>query len=203
MKSMWLEWFAARGWKPFPFQRATWAAALAGESGLVHAPTGLGKTCAVWGGPLLDWLERNPDRARWPKQSEPLQVLWLTPLRALASDTAEALRLPLTDLGVPWSVALRTGDTSSAVRQKQRKGFPTALITTPESLSLLLFYNRPAKTASFTATGSPAVAGGGPGKSLLQAQRCYKRNGAPSATVLQATGLRFTPSAGSCTGILQ
>ncbi len=140
MKSLWLEWFASRGWKPFPFQRETWEAALAGESGLVHAPTGLGKTYAVWGGPLLEWLERNPDRARWPKQAEPLQVLWLTPLRALANDTAEALRMPLTDLGIPWSVALRTGDTSSAVRQKQRKGFPTTLITTPESLSLLLSY---------------------------------------------------------------
>ncbi len=138
MKSPWLRWFAHRGWRPFPFQREAWAASLAGESGLVHAPTGLGKTHAVWGGPVLEWLRQNPDRARWPKQSEPLRVLWLTPLRALASDTVEALRSPVTDLGMPWTVELRTGDTSSAARQRQRLRFPTALVTTPESLSLLL-----------------------------------------------------------------
>ncbi|MES2569578.1 MAG: DEAD/DEAH box helicase, partial [Verrucomicrobiota bacterium] len=138
MISPWLEWFKTQGWKPFPFQKETWSAYRAGESGLVHAPTGLGKTYAVWGGPVLDWLEANPDRAEWPKKPEPIQVLWLTPLRALANDSAESLRAPLAGLGLPWSVELRTGDTTSSARQKQRTRFPTALITTPESLSLLL-----------------------------------------------------------------
>ncbi len=138
MNAAWLGWFKKLGWKPFPFQREAWAASLAGESGLVHAPTGLGKTYAVWGGPVMQWLDENPDRAKWPKHPEPIRVLWLTPLRALANDTAESLRRPLTDLGIPWTVELRTGDTTSAARQKQRKRFPTALITTPESLSLLL-----------------------------------------------------------------
>ncbi len=138
MNRRWLAWFRKQGWKPFPFQREAWAASLAGESGLVHAPTGLGKTYAVWGGPVLEWLAENPNPARWPKQPEPLRVLWLTPLRALANDSAESLRAPLTDLEMPWTVELRTGDTSSAARQKQRTRFPTALITTPESLSLLL-----------------------------------------------------------------
>lgn len=138
MKSRWLEWFKKKGWKPFPFQQEAWAAFRAGESGLVHAPTGLGKTYSVWGGPVLEWLEQNPDETKWPKKNEPLRVLWLTPLRALANDTVESLRAPLVDLGLPWTVELRTGDTSAAARQKQRRRFPTALVTTPESLSLLL-----------------------------------------------------------------
>ena len=140
MNPLWLKWFAKQGWKPFSYQREAWAASLAGESGLVHAPTGMGKTYAVWGGPVQEWLDQNPDPAKWPKHAEPLRVLWLTPLRALANDTAESLRAPLTDLNMPWSVALRTGDTTSAARQKQRNRYPTALVTTPESLSLLLSY---------------------------------------------------------------
>ncbi len=131
-------WFTRQKWKPFPFQEETWAAYLAGESGLVHAPTGLGKTYAVWGGPVLEWLDENPDRAKWPKKPEPIRVLWITPLRALANDTVKSLRAPLAGLDIPWTVELRTGDTSSAVRQRQRERFPTALVTTPESLSLLL-----------------------------------------------------------------
>ena len=138
MKDPWLRWFKQRGWKPFPFQEETWNAYRNGLSGLVHAPTGLGKTHAVWGGPLGEWLAENPDEDQWPKRSEALRVLWLTPLRALANDTAESLRVPISQLKIPWTVELRTGDTSSSVRQRQRDRFPTALITTPESLSLLL-----------------------------------------------------------------
>jgi ATP-dependent helicase Lhr and Lhr-like helicase len=135
---LWLDWFKQRRWKPFPFQLETWRAYLDGESGLVHAPTGLGKTYAVWGGPVLEWLEEHPEKIDWPKQAEPLRVLWITPLRALANDTVKSLQAPLEDLAMPWTVGLRTGDTSSSVRQKQRLGLPTALVTTPESLSLLL-----------------------------------------------------------------
>lgn len=135
---LWQQWFKQRRWKPFPFQRETWDAYLAGESGLVHAPTGLGKTFAVWGGLVSEWLNENPDKDDWPLRAEPLRVLWITPLRALANDTAKSLLAPVSDLQMPWTVGLRTGDTSSAARQKQRDRFPTALITTPESLSLLL-----------------------------------------------------------------
>lgn len=135
---LWQKWFKAKRWKPFPFQEEVWAAFISGESGLVHAPTGLGKTYAVWGGPVQEWLHENPERAAWPKKTEPLRVLWLTPLRALANDTVESLRAPVVDLGLPWTVELRTGDTSAAARQKQSRRFPTALVTTPESLSLLL-----------------------------------------------------------------
>jgi ATP-dependent Lhr-like helicase len=130
-------WFAARGWEPFAFQREVWRAFLAGESGLIHAATGTGKTYAAWLGAVLEWLATNPDPSLKDK-APPLRVLWITPLRALAADTEEALRAPLNDLGLPWTLESRTGDTSAAVRSRQRTRLPTALVTTPESLALLL-----------------------------------------------------------------
>lgn len=135
------DWFARRGWAPFDFQREVWAACRAGESGLIHAATGTGKTYAAWLAPLLEWIEENPGRLQPGKPSRtspPLTVLWLTPLRALAADTETALRAPLVDLGVPWTLETRTGDTRASVRERQRNRLPTALVTTPESLSLLL-----------------------------------------------------------------
>jgi ATP-dependent Lhr-like helicase len=138
MHKLWAGWFQKKQWRPFPFQKETWSAYWAGESGLVHAPTGLGKTYAVWGGPVSEWLAENPDPASWPKKPEALRVLWLTPLRALANDTAESLRSPVDQLNLPWSVELRTGDTSASIRRRQGEKFPTALVTTPESLSLQL-----------------------------------------------------------------
>lgn len=134
-------WFAERGWNPFPFQRETWAAYLAGRSGLIHAPTGMGKSLAAWLGPLLEWLEEHPDPLRWPEAEPPgLRVLWITPLRALANDTVATLRAPLADMGIPWTVELRTGDTPASLKQRQRARLPAALVTTPESLTLLLSY---------------------------------------------------------------
>lgn len=136
------QWLDARGWEPFPFQRETWSAYLAGRSGLIHAPTGMGKSYAAWLGPLLEWIDEHPAPETWREmETEPLRVLWITPLRALASDTANTLRAPVEALGLPWSVELRTGDTSSYVKQRQRRQPPTALITTPESLTLLLSYS--------------------------------------------------------------
>jgi ATP-dependent Lhr-like helicase len=130
-------WFAARGWEPFAFQRDVWRAYLAGESGLIHAATGTGKTYAAWLGPVLEWIVEHPDDPTAGK-APPLRILWITPLRALAADTEEALRLPLGDLRLPWTLESRTGDTSSATRSRQRTRLPTALVTTPESLALLL-----------------------------------------------------------------
>ncbi|HJU72241.1 MAG TPA: ligase-associated DNA damage response DEXH box helicase [Gemmatimonadaceae bacterium] len=136
------DWFASKGWTPFPFQLEVWQAYLAGESGLVHAATGTGKTLAVWWGPLLEWIaehglptERVPNERR---KTPPLRVVWLTPLRALAGDTRDALSLPLNELGLPWSLELRTSDSSAALKARQSRRLPTVLITTPESLSLLL-----------------------------------------------------------------
>jgi ATP-dependent Lhr-like helicase len=132
-------WFAGRGWEPFDFQREVWQAYLNGESGLIHAATGTGKTYAAWFGPLLAWMKANPDLAKWATmKSPPLQVVWLTPLRALAADTTQALQEPVAALGIPWTVERRTGDTSSSAKNRQLKHPPSALITTPESLSLLL-----------------------------------------------------------------
>ena len=121
-------WFAARGWKVFPFQRAVWRAALAGESGLLHANTGAGKTYAVWFAALL--------RGAMPGKG--LRVLWITPMRALAADTQRALEESAAALSPGWSIGARTGDTGSAERARQARSLPSALITTPESLSLLL-----------------------------------------------------------------
>ncbi len=125
------QWFEAQGRQPFPFQSATWEAYLNGESGIVHSATGTGKTFAVWLGPVLaDLVEPKP----W------LKVLWITPLRALAADTVEALVEGAEALGSGWRVESRTGDTSGSLKAKQRKSMPDALVTTPESLSLLLSY---------------------------------------------------------------
>ena len=133
------EWFGRHGWTPFPFQEEVWQAYLAGESGLIHAATGTGKTYAAWLGPVMEWLRDYPVRPRRKAAAPPpLRVLWITPLRALAGDTEAALRAPVEDFGLPWTVESRTGDTSARVRARQRERLPTALVTTPESLSLLL-----------------------------------------------------------------
>ncbi|MGB6223434.1 ligase-associated DNA damage response DEXH box helicase [Haloferula sp.] len=125
--------FSRRKWKPADFQKETWKAYAEGKSGLLHAPTGLGKTLAVWMGPVSEAITAT-------KPSKECQVLWITPLRALAKDTARSLQEPLTELGSPLEVALRTGDTSSYRKAKLREKLPFALVTTPESLSLMLTY---------------------------------------------------------------
>lgn len=120
--------FAAKGWEPLEFQKATWEAYLAGSSGLLHAPTGLGKTLAVYLGPLAENLEVGAG----------CQILWLTPLRALAADTLRALREPLATLAPGCEAEARTGDTPAALRARLRRKLPHTLVTTPESLSLML-----------------------------------------------------------------
>jgi ATP-dependent Lhr-like helicase len=125
-------WFAARGWKVFAFQRAVWKAALKGESGLLHANTGAGKTYAVWIAALLRGALAGQRKAGG------LRVLWITPMRALAADTQRALEASAAALAPGWSIGARTGDTSAAERARQAKKLPSALITTPESLSLML-----------------------------------------------------------------
>ena len=130
-----LGWFASRGWQAFEFQREVWAAFAEGRNGLLHATTGSGKTYAVWFGALL---RGQAAPAQAGKTAPPLGVLWLTPMRALAADTTRALQLPITELGLNWTVGQRTGDTASGERARQDKRFPTALVTTPESLSLML-----------------------------------------------------------------
>jgi ATP-dependent Lhr-like helicase len=124
-------WFAAHGWQPFEFQREVWGHVAAGRSGLLHATTGTGKTYAVWFALLSRALAGAVPGGG-------LRLLWLTPMRALAADTARALAEPLADLGLDWTVAVRTGDTESGERVRQARRLPEVLITTPESLSLML-----------------------------------------------------------------
>ena len=124
-------WFASHGWQPFEFQREVWRQVADGRSGLLHATTGSGKTYAVWFALLNRALagEVRPGG---------LRLLWLTPMRALASDTARSLAVPLDDFGLAWTVGVRTGDTDSGERARQSKQLPEVLITTPESLSVML-----------------------------------------------------------------
>ena len=144
-----VEWFEDRGWKPFRFQRQAWNAYLSGESGLIHATTGTGKTYAAWMGPMMEALAEQQDPAalrgraltegrRKSRRGEPLLILWITPLRALAADTLRSLSAPVVDFDLPWTIETRTSDTSSSTRARQKKRSPTVLITTPESLSLML-----------------------------------------------------------------
>lgn len=100
-----LQWFETRNWKPFAFQQATWKAYLEGKNGLLNAPTGSGKTYALWLACLMEALNQ-------PKQAKGLQIIWVTPLRALAKDIQAALQMACNEIGVDWTVGLRTGDTS-------------------------------------------------------------------------------------------
>ncbi|OYP36136.1 DNA ligase-associated DEXH box helicase [Rhodopirellula sp. MGV] len=137
------QFFDVLGWKPFRFQASVWNAYAKGHSGLVHSATGTGKTLAVWMAPILQWLKANRDRAQWnPKQPLPLKVIWITPLRALAGDTEAALRQPIDAMGLPWTLESRTGDTKASVKARLLKRLPTALVTTPESLSLMLTHEK-------------------------------------------------------------
>ena len=129
------QWMASRGWRASAFQRQVWLAMKQGRSGLLHAPTGSGKTYAIW----LGALQALAGARQRPKHPEPaLTVLWMTPMRALAADTLAALKIPALELAPSWTFALRTGDTSSNERAQQSKKWPTVLVTTPESLSLML-----------------------------------------------------------------
>ena len=128
--------FASLGREPFAFQLQTWGAYLDGQSGLIQAPTGTGKTLAAALGMAIDMIDDGVAK----KKSPPLSMIWITPLRALAADTVESLKTALSGLGLSWSIELRTSDTSASVRKRQRERLPTILVTTPESISLLLSY---------------------------------------------------------------
>lgn len=119
--------FEDRGWAPFPFQSETWDHFASGGDGLVNAPTGSGKTysclvpATVHGG-----------------TAGGLRVLWITPIRALAKEIHGSASRLLDFLDNGWTVEVRTGDTPSAQKQKQDRRMPEILITTPESLHVLL-----------------------------------------------------------------
>ncbi|HWR32033.1 MAG TPA: ligase-associated DNA damage response DEXH box helicase [Chitinophagaceae bacterium] len=131
------EWLSGKNKKPFLFQHQTWQHIINGKSGLVNAPTGCGKTYSVFLGGIIDFINHHPDEYKTKKNSG-LQLLWMTPLRALAKDIGRAMEEVIEELGMKWKVGIRNGDTSIAERNNQKKQMPEVLIITPESLHLLL-----------------------------------------------------------------
>ena len=130
-------WMRGNGLRPFAFQEESWQQILDGESGLVNAPTGCGKTFSIFLGALIDFINRHPDTYQ-SKLKNGLQLLWITPLRALAKDVGRAMKEVIEELNMSWEVGIRNGDTETGERQKQRRRMPEVLIITPESLHLLL-----------------------------------------------------------------
>ena len=130
------DWFKDQGWNPFEFQKKTWRAFLDGKNGLLNAPTGSGKTYALWFPIVLQYLKENPDYGT--NHQKGLKAVWITPLRALSQEIKQSAERVAADLGTQLSVGIRTGDTSTAERARQKKSMPDLLITTPESLQLLL-----------------------------------------------------------------
>lgn len=131
------KWLSEKTKKPFLFQEQTWQRIIKGESGLVNAPTGCGKTYSVFLGAIIDFINQHPKDYK-TKKNKGLQLLWITPLRALAKDIGRAMEEVITELGMQWKVGIRNGDTDIAERQRQKKQMPEVLIITPESLHLLL-----------------------------------------------------------------
>lgn len=129
-------WFTEQGWKPFKFQKDTWKAYLQKKNGLLNAPTGSGKTYALWVPIVLNYIKNNPDYKIRSKKG--LKAIWITPLRALSVEIEQAAERFARGLGTNLTVGIRTGDTSQKERAAQKKSMPDLLITTPESLQLLL-----------------------------------------------------------------
>ncbi|MFN6018870.1 MAG: DEAD/DEAH box helicase, partial [Bacteroidota bacterium] len=128
-----LNWFEKNHWRPQVFQLEAWEAIYNGYSGLLSAPTGTGKTFALLVPFLLKGLsESNKNSA------EGLQLIWITPIRALAKEIELSAQRAVEGLGLNWQIGIRTGDTAQNIRKQQLKNFPQILITTPESLHLLI-----------------------------------------------------------------
>jgi len=130
-------WLASNSRHPFLFQEQTWQAIYEGKSGLVNAPTGCGKTFSVFLGALITFINDHPKNYR-SKSKNGLQLLWVTPLRALAKDIGRAMEEVIAELEMNWKIGIRNGDTDINERQRQKRQMPEVLIITPESLHLLL-----------------------------------------------------------------
>ena len=130
-------WLSEKGFKPFAFQEESWQHIINGRSGLVNAPTGCGKTFSVFLGALIQFINENPKNFK-SKSKNGLQLLWITPLRALAKDIGRAMEEVIAELGMSWKIGIRNGDTDINERTRQKKQMPEVLIITPESLHLLL-----------------------------------------------------------------
>ena len=131
------QWLDKQHRKPFTFQQQTWEAIINHHSGLVNAPTGFGKTYSVFLGAVIQFINNNPTDFL-TKKNNGLQLLWVTPLRALAKDIERAMLEVIEELGMEWKIGSRNGDTPTAERAKQKRQLPEVLIITPESLQLFL-----------------------------------------------------------------
>ena len=120
-------WFASKGWKVFPFQTSAWKHYQDGFNGIVNAPTGSGKTYSLLL-PILHSIEKGKG----------LQAIWITPIRALSKEILQSTERAAEGLGVEVKVAIRTGDTSTKDKTRLKKSPPDILITTPETIHLLL-----------------------------------------------------------------
>jgi ATP-dependent Lhr-like helicase len=129
------KYFELNRWQPQLFQKQAWEKIIAGDSGLLNAPTGCGKTFAIWFG----FLERMAaESSQFSLEIKGIKILWITPLRSLSAEIERATIEVNERLNLPITVALRSGDTSSTLKQKQLKDLPNAMITTVESLHILL-----------------------------------------------------------------
>ncbi|MBD1393430.1 ligase-associated DNA damage response DEXH box helicase [Mucilaginibacter glaciei] len=137
-------WYKQKDWKQFPFQKEMEAAYLSGFSGLLNAPTGSGKTFALFLPFLAEFINKYPDTYTTQKNNG-LLMLWITPLRALTNDIRKAMQEVCDELGLPWRIMTRTGDTSAAEKAALKRKLPEVLLTTPESLHLMLAQKEYAK----------------------------------------------------------
>ncbi len=127
-------WFHSKGWKVFPFQRTTWKAYLSGKHGMVNAPTGSGKTYSLFIALLLEHRIQQEKKVK----TAGLQAIWITPIRALAKEIEISAQRAIEGMGLDWEVGTRTGDTSAKDRARLKRKPPQLLISTPESLHLML-----------------------------------------------------------------
>lgn len=125
------QWFKSQNWEVQAFQKQCWKAYSQGKSGMLHAPTGSGKTYALWGG-IVEEISRSKIL---PKG---LHALWITPLRALGVEIQNATQKMISDINPELQVGLRTADTPQSQRTKLLKTPPFGLVTTPESVHVLL-----------------------------------------------------------------
>ena len=132
LPQVFVNWFESRGWEPRPHQLALANIAGSGESALLIAPTGAGKTLAGFLPTLID-LHQNPDQNR-----RSIHTLYISPLKALAVDIARNLEMPVEEMGLKVRIETRTGDTPQHKRQRQKLTPPDIMLTTPEQLALLI-----------------------------------------------------------------
>lgn len=138
-------WHKQKKWKQFPFQKEMMESYLSGNSGLLNAPTGSGKTFAVFLPFLAEFINQNPLDYQ-SKKNNGLMLLWITPLRALTNDIQKAMQTVVDDLKIPWKIGARTGDTSASDKLALKRKPPEVLLTTPESLHLMLAQKEYPKT---------------------------------------------------------